>query len=103
MTRHRRRPGHALGAGVGAAGPQPPVTLKPATVSAMHDGLWLAVNGAGTAGRARIAGRDVAGKTGTAQVISIQGRERARGSGKDLRDHGWFVFMVPRTTRSWPG
>jgi penicillin-binding protein 2 len=73
-----------------------PVTLKAATVSAVHDGLWMAVNEAGTAGRARIAGRDVAGKTGTAQVISNQGRERARGSGKDLRDHGWFVFMVPK-------
>jgi penicillin-binding protein 2 len=73
-----------------------PVTLKPETVSAVHDGLWLAVNGAGTAARARIAGRDVAGKTGTAQVISLQGRQRARGSGRDLRDHGWFVFMVPQ-------
>jgi penicillin-binding protein 2 len=38
----------------------------------------------------------VAGKTGTAQVISLQGKERARGTDKDLRDHGWFVFMVPR-------
>ncbi|MEZ5416999.1 MAG: penicillin-binding transpeptidase domain-containing protein [Vicinamibacterales bacterium] len=73
-----------------------PVTLKPETVAAVHDGLWMAVNGAGTAVRARIAGRDVAGKTGTAQVISNQGRERARNSGKDLRDHGWFVFMVPK-------
>jgi penicillin-binding protein 2 len=72
------------------------VRLKEETVQAIHDGLWMAVNGAGTAGRARIAGRDVAGKTGTAQVISNQGKERARGSGKDLRDHGWFVFMVPR-------
>jgi penicillin-binding protein 2 len=72
------------------------VLLKPTTVQAVHDGLWMAVNGSGTASRARIAGRDVSGKTGTAQVISLQGRERARGSGLDHRDHGWFVFMVPR-------
>ena len=51
----------------------------------------------GTAGRGRVAGRDVAGKTGTAQVISNQGKERARGkTDQDLRDHGWFVFMVPK-------
>ena len=34
------------------------------------------------------------GKTGTAQVISLQG-----GKGKadfELRDHGWFVFFAPR-------
>ena len=70
--------------------------MKPETISAVHDGLWMAVNGAGAAGRARIAGRDVSGKTGTAQVISNQGKERARGTEKDLRDHGWFVFFTPR-------
>ena len=44
-----------------------------------------------------IPGRDVAGKTGTAQVISLQGKERARGrTDQDLRDHGWFVFMAPK-------
>ena len=57
-----------------------PLRFKRDTVQAIHDGLWLAVNAAGTAGRARIDGRDVAGKTGTAQVISLQGRERARGT-----------------------
>jgi penicillin-binding protein 2 len=78
------------------ANPFKPILMKPETVSALHDGLWMAVNQAGTAGRARIAGRDVSGKTGTAQVISNQGKARARGSEKDLRDHGWFVFFAPR-------
>jgi penicillin-binding protein 2 len=76
--------------------PFKPFLFKPTTISAIHDGLWLAVNGAGTAGRARIYGRDVSGKTGTAQVISNQGKERAGKTDKDLRDHGWLVFMVPR-------
>jgi penicillin-binding protein 2 len=72
------------------------VAFKPTTLAALHDGLWMAVNAAGTGGRARIAGRDVAGKTGTAQVISNEGRARARGTGRDLRDHGWFVFFAPK-------
>ena len=73
------------------------VLFKPSTLAALHDGLWMVVNsGAGTGGRAAIPGRDVSGKTGTAQVISNQGRQAARGSGRDLRDHGWFVFFAPR-------
>jgi len=73
------------------------VRLKPETIAALHDGLWLVVNGAGTGGRARVSGRDVAGKTGTAQVISLQGAKQAAGRTEmDLRDHGWFAFFAPR-------
>ena len=78
--------------------PQSQVSMKPQNLQAIRDGLWMVVNNAGTGGRARIAGRDVSGKTGTAQVISLEGGRRAAAgrSTRDLRDHGWFVFFAPR-------
>ncbi len=80
--------------------PQPAgIDLRPETVATLQRGLWMAVNRAGTAGRARIRGRDVIGKTGTAQVISLAGRaaaEAATGDARRFRDHGWFVFAAPR-------
>jgi penicillin-binding protein 2 len=80
--------------------PPPPrstVELKPETIQMLHDATWRVVNGNGTGGGARIAGYDVSGKTGTAQVISLEGAKSAKGkTEKDLRDNGWFVFFAPR-------
>jgi penicillin-binding protein 2 len=73
--------------------PQSMVRMKDSTIRALHEGLWMVVNAAG--GRGRIVGRDVSGKTGTAQVISLSGAKAARGK-MDVRDHGWFVFFAPR-------
>ena len=57
----------------------------------------VVVNGARHGPNARVEGRDVSGKTGTAQVISLQGGKQAAGkTDTDLRDHGWFAFFAPR-------
>lgn len=85
------------GQGWRAVPPPPPrsqVQMKPETLSVLHDGMWMVVNGAGTGGNARLPGKDVSGKTGTSQVISLKG-----GKGRtdfELRDNGWFVFFAPR-------
>ncbi|HVG31343.1 MAG TPA: penicillin-binding protein 2 [Pyrinomonadaceae bacterium] len=53
------------------------------------EGMWQVVNEGGTGGAVKIDGMDIAGKTGTAQVVSL---------GKDTgqnKDHSWFVSYAP--------
>jgi penicillin-binding protein 2 len=81
--------------------PQPPAQsrapLDPDKLQAIRDGLWMVVNQAGTGHNAQLQGYDVSGKTGTAQVISLEGGKAAKGkTAKNLRDNGWFVFFAPR-------
>jgi len=51
--------------------------------------MWSVVNDAGTATGIKLVGFDIAGKTGTAQVVSL-GKE-----GSEHRDHSWFVSYAP--------
>jgi penicillin-binding protein 2 len=80
---------------VPAPPPQSVARMKQSTIDALHEGLWMVVNAAGTGGRGKIVGYNVAGKTGTAQVVSNQGKAAAARTGMDVRDHGWFVFFAP--------
>jgi penicillin-binding protein 2 len=53
------------------------------------EGMWGVVNNGGTATSIRMAGFDIAGKTGTAQVVGL-----GKDTGKN-KDHSWFVSYAP--------
>jgi penicillin-binding protein 2 len=53
------------------------------------DGMWGVVNNGGTGAGIKMAGFEIAGKTGTAQVVGL---------GKDVgknKDHSWFISYAP--------
>lgn len=53
------------------------------------EGMWGVVNAGGTAAAIKMAGFDIAGKTGTAQVVGL-----GKDTGKN-KDHAWFVSYAP--------
>jgi penicillin-binding protein 2 len=70
--------------------PDPKIVPIPEEVhKAVVDGMWGAVNNGGTAAAIRMAGFEIAGKTGTAQVVAL-----GKDSGKN-KDHSWFVSYAP--------
>ena len=71
------------------------VPLREETVKLVTDGLYGVVNEGGTGVRARIKGLDVGGKTGTAQVASLE-MVAASENADALKDNAWFVGLAPR-------
>jgi cell division protein FtsI/penicillin-binding protein 2 len=65
--------------------------IHESTVDIVTKAMWGVVNEAGTGFRAKIEGFDVAGKTGTAQVVSL----KAKLKGQEYKDNAWFVGFAP--------
>ncbi|MBX7171152.1 MAG: penicillin-binding protein 2 [Pyrinomonadaceae bacterium] len=65
------------------------IPMTPEQNNLVLKGMWGVVNGGGTAGKIRIPGFDIAGKTGTAQVAAL-GQDKGKN-----RDHAWFVSFAP--------
>jgi penicillin-binding protein 2 len=67
--------------------------LSTPTVEAVTRGMWGVVNEGGTGASARLPGIDVAGKTGTAQVVSVGLKQSAHSQA--FRNNAWFVGYAP--------
>ena len=72
------------------------VKISPKALEAVRTGLWKVVNEpGGTGGNSRIEGLDIAGKTGTVQVVRQVGWVKAESLPFKLRDHAWFASYAP--------
>ena len=72
------------------------IKLSAPALRAVRDGLWKVVNEpGGTGGNARVEGLDIAGKTGTVQVIRQIGWVKSESLPFKYRDHAWFASYAP--------
>jgi penicillin-binding protein 2 len=71
------------------------VSLDPAGWSFITDAMSRVLLPEGTAQSAHIPGIDIAGKTGSAQVVSLATRAKFKNS-EALAQNGWFVGFTPR-------
>ena len=73
------------------------VPLDKKALAAVRGGMWAVVNEpGGTAyGSARLPGIEIAGKSGTVQVIAYAQRIRPEDMPFKYRDHAWFTSFAP--------
>jgi penicillin-binding protein 2 len=72
------------------ARPNPKVIPIPEDIHhTVVEGMWGVVNNGGTGAGIKMVGFDIAGKTGTAQVVGL-----GKDTGKN-KDHSWFVSYAP--------
>lgn len=69
---------------------------NPAHVRAVLDGLYGVVNEGGTAARSRLPNIEMAGKTGSAQVVSNDLIRVLKTVHESLKDNAWFVGFAPK-------
>ena len=70
-----------------------PLRIKPSTIEAVKAGM-RAVVAEGTGWRARFTTVEVAGKTGSAQVVAKSRLEKSPGA-EEYQPHGWFLCFAP--------
>jgi penicillin-binding protein 2 len=75
--------------------PEVDFPISDSTVDFITQAMWSVVNEGGTAAASKLPGIEFCGKTGTAQVISAQGKEKATNKSA-LKNNAWFVGFAPR-------
>jgi len=71
--------------------------LKKSTLAQVRAGMRdVVMKDSGTGKKARVPGIEVAGKTGTSQVVKMgEDRARANRGAQVMRDHAWFIAFAP--------
>jgi len=78
-------------------GSHPPrrIDLPPGVFDPIRRGMWKVVNDGGTGASSRVAGVEIAGKTGTVQVVAHTAFEDSSLRPYAERNHAWFASFAP--------
>ena len=75
--------------------PEVDFPISESTTDFITQAMWGVVNEDGTAAASRLPGIEFCGKTGTAQVIGAENKQRA-GKQTQTKNNAWFVGFAPR-------